>query len=140
LEGNSAFRETGDPKRPTGFGVGEPRYEGVEVMKPSSSETTVLIVGDGPERFEIIVNDFILVFGTLTSNISSQPDLNSKVEGRVFEFFEMLIIFFSRPKLRQMKRKNALHRQDILLQVPTSGLFSDPFENVPGLFTKTEGQ
>lgn len=106
LEGTwAAFR---DPERPRVFAVGELRYESVEDMKTSSSVTTVLIVGAGLEQVEIAVNrgDIVLVFGTLvTSNISSQPDLNSKVEGRVFECFEMLRQKMNRPNFRKITKK-----------------------------------
>ena len=66
---SAKFGETGDPERPRVLAVGELRYESVEVLKSSSSET-------GLEQVEIVIDDFILAFETLSFNMSSQPDFN----------------------------------------------------------------
>lgn len=90
---SAAFR--GDTEWPTYFPVGESRYE---IMETSSSVTTVLMVGAELEQVETVVNDFFWDFGTLMSNMSSQPDLYSKVRGRAFEVLELLRKKLSRPK------------------------------------------
>ena len=80
---SAAFRAICNPGKLRVFTGGGPRYDNLEVIKSSSSVTTVLIVGAGLEQIE--VDDFILAFGTLTSNMSSQPDFNSNVKCRLFE-------------------------------------------------------
>lgn len=84
--GGMPLRGTDDPERPRFFACGEPRYENVEVMKTSSSVITVLMVGVRLEQAEIVVGSaFFFAFGTLAFNMSSQPDLNSKVKGRLLD-------------------------------------------------------
>ena len=68
-------------------------------MKTSSSVITVLMVGVRLEQAEIVVGSaFFFAFGTLAFNMSSQPDLNSKVKGRLLDEGDWGVIFLKSEK------------------------------------------